>query len=180
MPVDENADLIPLSPEWRTKRARVKRSLKKLGMSYDALLDTCAGVMLFCTSALDKNEALVKELKQGVAHIEALIALDRQGQAYASEYVAMLEGLPNVIVDSFKKGLKQGKAIAPKKGAAKRHEENRAMKADVFSWLDANMTNFKSMDKAAQAIADKVAPIAFRTARDWVGEWKKLRSASKA
>ena len=50
------------------------------------------------------------------------------------------------------------------------------MKADVFVWLDANMVNFKSMDKAAEAVI-KQQPIAFRTARDWVGEWKKLRSA---
>ena len=59
--------------------------------------------------------------------------------------------------------------------AHKRHSENHAMKADVFVWLDANMLNFKSMDAAAQAIT-KQQPIAFRTARDWVGEWKKVRS----
>ena len=59
--------------------------------------------------------------------------------------------------------------------AHKRHAENRAMKADVFTWLDSNMMNFKSMDAAAQAIT-RQQPIAFRTARDWVGEWKKVRS----
>ena len=59
--------------------------------------------------------------------------------------------------------------------ALKRHSENHAMKADVFVWLDANMPNFKSMDAAAQAIT-KQQPIAFRTARDWVGKWKKVRS----
>jgi len=60
--------------------------------------------------------------------------------------------------------------------AAKRHTENRSMKAEVFKWLDSNMVKFKSMEAAAQGIAGKVAPIAFRTARDWVGEWKKVRS----
>ena len=59
--------------------------------------------------------------------------------------------------------------------ALKRHSENHAMKADVFTWLDTNMPNFKSMDAAAQAVT-KQQPIAFRTARDWVGEWKKVRS----
>lgn len=63
--------------------------------------------------------------------------------------------------------------------AHKRHAENHAMKAEVFSWLDSNMATFKSMDSAASAIAGKVAPIAFRTAREWVGEWKKLRSTGK-
>ena len=59
--------------------------------------------------------------------------------------------------------------------ADKRHTENRSMKSDVFIWLDTNMANFKSMDAAAQAVI-KQQPIAFRTARDWVGEWKKVRS----
>ena len=61
--------------------------------------------------------------------------------------------------------------------AVKRHTENHAMKSEVFKWLDANMVNFKSMDSAAEAIT-KQQPIKFRTARDWTGEWKKLRSAS--
>jgi hypothetical protein len=59
--------------------------------------------------------------------------------------------------------------------ANKRHAENRSMKAEVFVWLDANMVKFTSMDSAAEGIT-KQQPIAFRTARDWVGEWKKLRS----
>lgn len=63
-----------------------------------------------------------------------------------------------------------------KTAAHARHTENRSMKADVFKWLDAQKAVFKSMDAAAQAIT-KQQPIAFRTARDWVGEWKKLRSA---
>lgn len=60
--------------------------------------------------------------------------------------------------------------------AIKRHAENHAMKSEVFKWLDDNMQNFTSMDKAAEAIAGKLQPIAFRTARDWVSDWKKLRS----
>lgn len=60
----------------------------------------------------------------------------------------------------------------------KRHAENRSLKQDVFTWLDTNMKNYKSMDRAATAIAGKISPIEFRTARDWVGQWKKLRSTS--
>jgi len=63
--------------------------------------------------------------------------------------------------------------------AHKRHAENRAMKAEVFAWLDSNMAFFKSMDAAAQAITGQ-QPIQFRTARDWVGDWKKVRSAGTA
>ena len=65
-----------------------------------------------------------------------------------------------------------------RQGAAARHSDTDAIKADVFVWLDANMPNFKSMDAAAQAIT-RQQPIAFRTARKWLGDWKKLRSASK-
>ena len=61
------------------------------------------------------------------------------------------------------------------KGANKRHAENRAMKNQVSEWLNTNMTGFKSMDSAAEAIAGKIVPIKFRTARAWVAEWKKLR-----
>jgi hypothetical protein len=62
--------------------------------------------------------------------------------------------------------------------ANKRHAENRSMKAEVFTWLDANMVNFKSMDAAAEAVT-KQQPVAFRTARDWVGKWKKVRSTGR-
>jgi hypothetical protein len=64
--------------------------------------------------------------------------------------------------------------------AMARHAENHSLKAEVFAWCDANVADYKSMDAAAEAIAGKIAPIVFRTARDWVGEWKKLRSAGTA
>jgi hypothetical protein len=60
----------------------------------------------------------------------------------------------------------------------KRHAETNSMKAGVFIWLDDNMHKFKSMDAAAETII-RNEPIAFRTARDWVGEWKKLRSTGR-
>lgn len=63
-------------------------------------------------------------------------------------------------------------------GLNKRHAENRAMKASVFAWCDENINKFKSLDKAAEAIAGKIVPVAFRTARAWIAEWKKLRSTS--
>jgi hypothetical protein len=67
------------------------------------------------------------------------------------------------------------KSIDASRSANIKHSGNRSRKAKVFSWLDSNMVKFKSMDAAAQAIANH-EPIAFRTARDWVGDWKKLRS----
>lgn len=73
--------------------------------------------------------------------------------------------------------LKDAKAVLAKAGASARHAEHRAMKADVFDWLDAHLP-FRSIESAAAAIA-KQQPIAHVTARDWYKEWKKLRSASR-
>lgn len=62
-------------------------------------------------------------------------------------------------------------------GLDARHSENRRMKADVFSWCDKNMRNYKSMDSAAEAIAGKEVPVTFRTARSWIADWKKKQYA---
>lgn len=63
------------------------------------------------------------------------------------------------------------------KGVSARHKENRSCKKQVFKWLDENMHLYKSMDDAASAIAGKLVPMKFRTVRQWLTEWKKLRSA---
>lgn len=65
-----------------------------------------------------------------------------------------------------------------KNAAYARHSENREMKAKVFVWCDENMPRFKSMDDAAYDIAGTFIPQKFRTVRDWMTEWKKLRPAS--
>jgi hypothetical protein len=65
---------------------------------------------------------------------------------------------------------------ARRKGADAIHTENRAMKAEVFQWLE-TQAKFKSIESAAMAIT-KQQPIAHVTARLWYKEWKKLRSAS--
>lgn len=68
--------------------------------------------------------------------------------------------------------------IARAKGAAKvRHRENHEFKQEVFEWLTQNMHRFKSLNAAAEAIAGKVVPIKFTTARSWASEWKKIQSA---
>jgi hypothetical protein len=85
----------------------------------------------------------------------------------------------DVNCEAQKIGFENGKKDAPRRNANKRHAENHQLKNDVFSWLDKNMHNYKSMDSAAEAIAGKIVPMKFRTVRNWVGQWKKLRSASK-
>lgn len=90
--------------------------------------------------------------------------------------------------DAFKFGKEDGadeaKAAARsawgKTAAIARHAENRAMKQDVFRWCDEHMTVQLSMDAAASRVAGTVVPAAWRTVRDWITEWKKLRSAGTA
>ena len=67
-----------------------------------------------------------------------------------------------------------------RKNALLRHAENHAMKEEVFAWLDQNMHRYKSMDAATSAIAGVEVPAAWRTVREWVTQWKKLRSAGTA
>ncbi len=75
-------------------------------------------------------------------------------------------------------GNKSSIALA-KKGADITHIENRAAKAQVFEWLDKNFNKSKSMDDFALDLAGKLVPYKFRTVRDWLTEWNRLRSASK-
>lgn len=73
--------------------------------------------------------------------------------------------------------VKERVSVAASKAAIVRHAENRAMKAQVFAWCNENMAQFQSMDRAAETIAGKLVPVSFRTARDWIGAWRKARSA---
>jgi hypothetical protein len=66
---------------------------------------------------------------------------------------------------------------ARRKGSDVTHAETRAIKADVFVWLDSHAPEFTVIEAAARAII-KQQPITHGTARDWFKEWKKLRSAS--
>jgi hypothetical protein len=88
---------------------------------------------------------------------------------------------PNYVQRAINNGREAQKKLnvftqARRKGADALHTENRAMKVEVFQWLE-TQAQFKSIESAAMAIT-KQQPIAHVTARDWYKEWKKLRSAS--
>lgn len=87
---------------------------------------------------------------------------------------------PQMMKTAVEAAKKSARSEVGKAGAAARHIENRALKQEVFTWLDVHMKDFRSMDAATTEIVKSVVPIAWRTARDWVGEWKKLRSAGTA
>ena len=52
-------------------------------------------------------------------------------------------------------------------------------KAKVFAWCHENMERFESMDAAASDIAGTFITQGFRTVRDWMTEWKKLRTTGE-
>lgn len=70
-------------------------------------------------------------------------------------------------------------SVAASKNAIKGHAENHAMKAQVFAWCEANIQDYPSMDAAAEAVAGKLVPVAFRTARKWIGEYRKKGQSAR-
>jgi hypothetical protein len=66
-----------------------------------------------------------------------------------------------------------------KDAAQVRHSKSRFHKQMVFEWCDKNMDRFGSMDDASLDIAETFVPEKFRAVREWMTDWKKLRSASK-
>ena len=93
---------------------------------------------------------------------------------YVSKYPPSPETLALVI---FLAAEEYAKSLSVR-GLNKRHKENRDMKTEAFIWLDHNRAKYKSMDDVAMAITE-LSPIKFRAAREWVSEWKKLRSTGK-
>ncbi len=167
--------------------------LKKAWASYD----WCERVM-FAFDFIDDVMALGAMFDHPLNTVLPLVLLQRLDDAVIAEFMDG-RGLPDVMLEigSLKDRLAPPKYVqklvdtsnaaqekldkfkqARLKGSDATHKENRAMKAEVFLWLDTNRQNYGSMDDAATAIT-KLQPIKFRAARDWVTEWKKLRSASK-
>ena len=66
-----------------------------------------------------------------------------------------------------------------KMGADASHIENRAMKKTVFEWCEQNMHRFPSVEGATRETVNKLVPVTYRTLRDWIAEWNKLRAGAK-
>lgn len=137
--------------------------------AYDIL--KCAAIYWFAAAATSYRDGDVEGAFDWLT--EAHEALSLVNGNYMWDEGAKLER-ESAMVNSVS-AVSAARTAFAKAAAQARHSENRSMKADVFKWLDAHMADFRSMDAAAQAIT-RQQPIAFRTARDWTGEWKKLRS----
>lgn len=66
-----------------------------------------------------------------------------------------------------------------RKAAAKRHEENVALRECAIQYYEAHEASFRSIESAAAAIAGKIVPVTHRTVVDWLRAHKKQRSASR-
>lgn len=71
------------------------------------------------------------------------------------------------------------KSIDSRNFVSIRHRRSWADKMTVFKWCDENMNRFKSMDDAAQDIAESFVPQKFSTVRGWMTDWKKERSTGR-
>jgi hypothetical protein len=70
-------------------------------------------------------------------------------------------------------------SLAARRNAKKRHAASAELKRKGLQWYAAHMHEYRSMDAAAEAMLG-VVDVAFRTARAWIGEYRKnLRSARR-
>lgn len=104
----------------------------------------------------------------------------RAAWAYACEANLWLGYLRGIAIGKSmeQNSSKLAMSVLGKMGADAAHAENRALKKVVFEWCDSNMASFKSMDGASTAVAGKVVPVTFRTARAWIADWKKTRRST--
>jgi len=69
------------------------------------------------------------------------------------------------------------KSMEASRKAHVKNATNRIDKQKIFLWCDTDMGRFKTMDEAANDIAETFVKQKFRTVRGWMTEWKKLRAA---
>ena|GEM_PF-3248157 len=124
----------------------------------DPVLNLLTRVAIYCSAAIKSDKS--GDLNLAWTYATDAVSLMGEIKGGHGAYKAEIDAVSN----------------QARKGASAAHAENRAMKRDAFKWLDENRSKYKSMDATAQAMTGE-QPIAFRTARSWVGDWKKLRSA---
>ncbi len=60
--------------------------------------------------------------------------------------------------------------------ALKRHAENHALRDEIYAWMDANYKEGMVLDDIATELAGTLVPLKWRTVRDSLTAWRKLRS----
>lgn len=68
---------------------------------------------------------------------------------------------------------KEGKSLMASRASKHRHAEHYAMKKDVLKYYQQHAGEWRSINKAAEAIAGNIVPVAVTTVRDWIRAAKK-------
>lgn len=89
------------------------------------------------------------------------------------ELEARIENLSHETSESAHRLAKKLISERARRGASAAHRENRAMKAQVFEWCEAELVNHPSIDAAAAAIAGKLVPVTFRTVQGWISQYRR-------
>lgn len=169
---DSADDLEALKKEVEEEIADIQAATLSSGELVTALATT--RVFLRYT---EQTLKLAKELATPMNEAIAIAQKAIQTRDEAVRDMAIANERQSKLIQFLPKVFQAGKKSLANAGAAGRHTENRAMKQEVFAWLDTNFSTCTSMDDAAEKMAGKLVPCRFRTVRDWVGQWKKLRSA---
>lgn len=169
-----------LSPRPIRKEVEEIASLLRASVDHSSSGDPWSQAS-FLTEAFMNSDKL---MMQGLA-VEAMLAVDRFLSCISKkEFIDAMRWLTVAHVSIIECVVQAQKILGSisqnaRVAANARHVEHRAMKADVFAWLQKNETVELKMDRAADRLmAAKIVPVTWRTIREWIGEWKKLQSAS--
>lgn len=168
---DSANDLEALKKEVEEEIADIKAAK----LSSEELVTALATTRVF----LRYTEQTLKFAKELATPMNEAIAVAQkaiQMREEAERDIAIANEQQSKLIQLLPKAFQAGKRTLSKAGVTARHQENRALKQDVFTWLDANPPKHRGKDAAATAIAGGIVPVAFRTARRWIDEWEKLRA----
>lgn len=110
------------------------------------------------------RDQLLHALSQSRAILEHMTELDAKRERLK----------PELLRAAMDYGWQESRRKQHVENAHKRHSENRAMKEQIFDWLDENWTTEKTMEQLTNEIhAAKLVPLTWGTVRRHVTEWKK-------
>jgi hypothetical protein len=172
---DNDNEIFTISLPQRTAEIE---AWAKVNLSFDQAIRLFAIHKAVCEKLLDDAEFHNRTTEQQLAEIGEKIGEREEIVDALNDSLKLNMALPTMLEEAHRNAFMKGKSAIPRRNAMKRHAGNHADKAKVFAWCDENISRFKSMDDAAFDIAENLVDQKFRAVREWMTEWKKLRSAS--
>ncbi len=125
----------------------------------------------YVQAADPKREAVALPVSKAFpAGVHLMSAIDNLQQAVA-------ENLDHSSIGAFIELIVANAESAKQTAAAlKRHADNHALRDEIYAWMDANYKKGMALDDAASIISEKIVPLKWRTVRDHLTAWRKLRS----